>query len=323
MTAPPRAEVAPAPVSARRGWLLVGAVAAIWGCHWTVTKIGLETMPPFTYAMLRLVTGSMVLAALMRGQHRLRLPDSGDLPIVFSYGLLAIGGAMALMNLALLTAPAGRSSVLMYTLPLWVVPLMAIATGAMPTRREVIGLALGLAGLVLLLDPTAIGRSSQDALAASAMLLLAALLSAVALVHVRLHRWHGTPYDVQLWQLLVALVPMTMLAFALEAPGSISWDLRTVLILLYSGPLATAFAYWASQSAAQAIGPLATSVGFLAVPVVGIIGGALVLGEQMPLMDALGILITGLGIGTVMLAAGPAPGTARRSLGGRIRALRP
>jgi drug/metabolite transporter (DMT)-like permease len=248
----------------------------------------------------------------MRGRHRLRLPDRGDLPIVLSYGLLAIGGSMALMNLALLTAPAGRSSVLMYTLPLWVVPLMAVATGAVPTRRETVGLVLGLAGLMLLLDPTAIGRSSQDALAGSAMLLLAALLGAVALVHVRLHHWHGTPFDVQLWQLLVALVPMTVLAFALEAPGSFTWDLRTVLILLYSGPLATAFAYWASQSAAQAIGPLGTSVGFLAVPVVGVIGAALVLGEQVPPSEALGMLVTGVGICTVMLATRTAPRPAER-----------
>ena len=300
----------PHAVSARRGWLLVGAVVAVWGCHWTVTKIGLETIPPFTYATLRLVSGAMVLAVLMRSRQRLRLPDRGDLPIVFSYGLLAIAGAMALMNLALRTAPAGRSSVLAYTLPLWVVPLMAVATGALPTRRETIGLVLGLAGLVLLLDPTAIARSSPDALAASAMLLLSALLGAVALVHVRLHHWHGTPFDVQLWQLLVALVPMTLLALAVEAPGRMTWDLRTVLILLYSGPLATAFAYWASQSAAQAIGPFGTSIGFLAVPVVGVIGGALVLGEQVPTNEILGMLVIGAGICLVILATRAAPGPA-------------
>ena len=285
-----------------RAWLLLGGVILVWGLHWTVTKIGLESIPPMTYAMLRVLVGAIVLALLMRRRRRLALPDRRDLPVILSYGLLAIAAATGLMTIALLSAPAGRSSILTYTLPLWVVPIMAWVTASLPTRRELVCLALGLGGLVLLLNPLAMDWSSPDALVAAVMLLTGAVLSAIALVHVRVHHWHGTPFDVQLWQLLVALVPLTVLAFVLEQPTSVSWDLQTVGILLYSGVLATAFAYWASQSATLAVGPVVASITYLGVPVVGVLGGALILGEAVPLSDLLGMIVIGAGISLVALA---------------------
>lgn len=293
-----------------RAWLLLGAVIGVWGVHWSVTKIGLETLPPVTYAMLRVLVGAIALALLMRARGRLAVPDRRDLPVILSYGLLAIALATALMIVALVTAPAGRASILSYTLPLWVVPIMVLVTGTLPTGRELAGLALGLVGLAVLLNPLAMDWSSTDALVATALLLLNAIANAVALVHVRVHRWHGTPFDVQLWQLLVALVPLAVLAFLMERPTSVAWDVRTLLVLAYSGVLATAFAYWASQAATLAVGPVVTSVTYLGVPVVGVLGGALILGEAIPLTDVLGMLVIGAGIVLVARARRSAGDTA-------------
>ena len=295
-----------------RAYLLLAALVIVWGCHWVVAKMGLETLPPFTYAALRLVSGIAVLAALMQGSGRLRRPARPDVPIILSYGLLAVALGIGLMNLALPIVPAGRSAILAYTLPLWVVPIMAVVVRARPSPSELLGLLLGLAGLVLLLNPIAIDWSSPDVLVGSAMLLAAAMAGALALVHVRAHRWQGTPFDVQIWQLLVALAPMVVLAVALELERmtSIDWDTAVVFFVLYSGPLATAFAYWASQSIVRAIGPMATSIGYLAVPVVGIVAGAIVLGESIGPLDLLGLLVTSAGIVVVLLArrsGGPGP----------------
>ncbi len=302
-----------------RAWLLLGAVIAVWGVHWSVTKIGLETIPPVTYAMLRVLVGAIALALLMRSRARLKIPDRRDLPVILSYGLLAIALATALMIVALVTAPAGRASILSYTLPLWVVPIMVLVTGTLPTTRELAGLVLGLAGLAVLLDPLAMDWSSTDALVATAMLLLNAIANAVALVHVRLHRWHGTPFDVQLWQLLVALVPLTVLAFLIEQPTSVAWDVPTVLVLAYSGVLATAFAYWASQAATLAVGPVVTSVTYLGVPVVGVLGGALILGESVPLTDVVGMIVIGAGIVLVARARRSAADAAATDVPAAVR----
>jgi drug/metabolite transporter (DMT)-like permease len=287
-----------------RAWLLLAALVLVWGCHWTVAKIGLETIPPFTYAMLRLLVAMAVLAALMRGAGRLRPPARADVPIVVSYGLLAIAAGIGIMNLALPFVEAGRASILAYTLPLWVVPIVAVVSRALPTRPELTGLVLGLTGLVLLLNPAAIDWSSPQVLLGCGLLLAGAMAGAAALVHVRAHRWQGTPFDVQIWQLLVALLPMVILAVVLERDewATVDWDLGTLLVVLYSGALATAFAFWASQSIVRAIGPTTTSIGYLAVPVAGIVTGVLVLGEPVGPLDILGLLVTSAGIVVVLRA---------------------
>ncbi len=200
-----------------RAYLLLIGLVVIWGSHWVVVKVGLETIPPFTYGVLRLLGGIVVLAALMAATGRLKRPARPDWPIIVSYGLLAVALGIAMMNLALPHIPAGRSSILAYTIPLWVVPIMLVVARVLPTRAELVGLALGLTGLVLLLNPAAIDWGSSGALLGSLLLVVGAIGAAIALVHVRAHAWKGTPFDTQIWQLLVALMPMLVLMLILES----------------------------------------------------------------------------------------------------------
>ena len=300
-----------------RAWLLLVGLVVVWGSHWVVVKVGLETIPPFTYAVLRLVGGIVVLAVLMAAAGRLKPPQRPDWPIIVSYGLMAVALGIAMMNLALPHIPAGRSSILAYTIPLWVVPVMALAVRVLPSRPELVGLTLGLVGLVLLLNPVAIDWSAEGALLGSLLLILGAIGAAFALVHVRSHSWSGTPFDAQIWQLLVALVPMLVLWLLLERQdlGSVTWDLPTALAVLYSGPLATAFAFWASQMIVRALGPLTTGIGYLGAPVVGVIAGIVVLGESISGLDLLGIAVTTTGIIVVLVAQRPAPGPGSETAG--------
>jgi drug/metabolite transporter (DMT)-like permease len=184
------------------------------------------------------------------------------------------------------------------------VPIVAVVARVVPSRAEVVGLALGLAGLALLLNPAAIDWSSPQVLVGVGLLLSGAVAGAGALVHVRAHRWTGTPFDVQVWQLLVAIVPIALLAVVLERDewAAVDWDLGIVLVVLYSGALATAFAYWGSQSIVRAIGPTTTSIAYLAVPVVGIVTGAIVLGEPITLLDIAGLVVTSAGVIVVVTA---------------------
>jgi drug/metabolite transporter (DMT)-like permease len=282
-----------------RAWLLLGLLALVWGSHWTVVKIGLEDLPPFSYGALRVLLGMATMAALLGSRAQLKRPARADLPIILSYGLVGIAATVVLMNLGLSAIGAGRASILAYTLPLWVVPIMAVVRRSRPTRAEWLGLALGMTGLVLLMEPSTIDWAAPGALIGAGFLLLDAIAGAFAGVHVKLHRWSGTLLEAQPWQLLVALVPLTILAVA--AGGTIHWGPRVILVLLYSGPLATGFGYWASQSVTRTLGPLAAGVGFLAVPVVGITVGAIVLGEAVGPAELAGLVVTGAGVGIVLL----------------------
>jgi drug/metabolite transporter (DMT)-like permease len=139
-----------------RPYLLLVLLALVWGVHWPVAKIGLRDLPPFTYGAFRVATGLAVIVALLAARRGLRLPDRHDVPVVLSVGLGQMAAGIALMNLALPLVSAGRSSILVYTMPLWVGLFQLGTLRAGGAGRQVGGLVLGLSGIALLLNPQAI-----------------------------------------------------------------------------------------------------------------------------------------------------------------------
>ena len=284
--------------------VLLVLLTLVWGVHWVVVKVGLRDMPPFTYATLRVAGGLATLVVLLAVRGQLHRPVRADLPIVASVGLGFVATSIALMNLALQVVPAGRSSVLVYTMPLWVALIMAVFLRVRPARREVLALGVGIAGIGLLLNPAAIDWGSGGQLAGSATLLVSAVCWALTTIHVRHHRWAGTPLTVLPWQLLVALVPLVVFALLLENGRPVTWGPLTVAVLLFSGPLATGFAVWANQSLTLALGPLVTGTALLGVPVVGLASGALLLGEPVSALDLVGFALTLAGVALLVRPAG-------------------
>jgi drug/metabolite transporter (DMT)-like permease len=283
--------------------LLLALLALIWGAHWPLAKIGLRDVPPFTYGALRVATGLALMAGLAFARGELRRPDRRDLPVVLSVGLGQMAGGIVLMNLALPLISAGRSSLLVYTMPLWVVVIQLAVFRARAGGRTLAGLATGLVGMVLLLNPQAIDWGSSGELLGSAALLLSAVIWAATTIHIRRHGWHGRPIDLEPWQLLVALVPLAVAALILDSGRSASWNPTSIAIVLYSGLLATGLAFLLSQSISRSLSPLAATMGFLAVPVVGLVSSWIILGEPLTLLDAAGAVTTFAGILIVSLAS--------------------
>lgn len=303
MTAPPASSEEPGvAIHSRTAALsLLILLALVWGVHWVVVKIGLGYMPPLTYATLRVGGGLATMLVLLGAQRRLRLPGRSDVPILLSIGLGQVAAGVLIINLALQVVAAGRSSVLFYTMPLWVAVLLAVIYRVRPRRNEILGLALGIAGLAVLLNPAVIDWSRPGELAGALALLADAVIWAGVTIHIRHHRWMSTPLDLSPWQLLIALVPLAAIAFLVEGFRGVDWQPATVLILLYSGPLATAFATWASQAITRSLGAQASTTGYLAVPVVGLVSGALILGESLGPVDVLGFALVLAGVAATSL----------------------
>jgi drug/metabolite transporter (DMT)-like permease len=285
-----------------RPYLLLVVLALIWGVHWSVTKIGLQYMPPFTYGAFRIGTALATVVALLAWRRGLRLPDRHDLPILLSVSIGQIAASIVLINLALLTISAGRSSILFYTMPLWVAAMQLPTFRREGAGRLLLGLLVGLVGIALLLNPAAIEWSAPGQLLGGGALLLAAILWAGVTIHIRRHAWRGNPLSLEPWQLLVALVPVAAAALFLEGGRTIRWEPTAVVAVLYSGPLATALAFWLNQSVSRSLPPLGYAMSFLAVPIVGLTASWLLLGEPLSALDMAGVTTTFAGILIVSLA---------------------
>src|SRR5262249_29670467 len=128
--------------------------------------------------------------------------------------------------------------------------------------------------------------------------------------HSRRHAWRMTPLEALPWQMLLATLLLFVLAAAVEPGGRMAPSAAALLALLYLGVLAGPVATWAATSVARALPTLVSSIGFLGVPVLGVLLSPLWLGEPLTLD-----LIAGTGLvllGVAVVAAGTSRARGRR-----------
>ncbi|MBV6633115.1 MAG: DMT family transporter [Alphaproteobacteria bacterium] len=283
-------------VSRQAALLLFVSIMILWGVNWPIMKVGLDGIPPLTFGALRCVMGAACFFALNPLIGRMRLPPRADWPVVFSVGALQIAAFQVFIYLGLEHVPAGRSSMVAYTTPLWVVPGAILLLGEAVNRTKLLGLFVGLAGLAALFTPWALDWSDRSILIGHFWLVLGAVSWAMMLLHVRKHRWESSPLELAPWQFLVASLISVPIALTLEADRSIDWTTQTYVVLAYNGPIATAFCIWAAVTVSRALPASTTSLTFLGVPVVGVMSSALTLGEPLGLFDLAGLALIGGGL---------------------------
>lgn len=277
-------------------YALLALVILLWGVNWPVMKAGLDYLGPLTFAAVRMAMGALIMGAVAGFSGQLRLPAASDWSLVVLIGLLQMAGFMALVTTALQYVPAGRSAILAYTTPLWVTPAALLLLGERLNPWKTLGLAVGLGGVAVLFNPFSFAWHRPEVVLGNGLLLLAALLWAVLIVRIRRHRWQGSPLSLIPWQFLVAAAALLPLALWAEGGQPVRWGWELGVVLLYNGPLATAFCFWAIITVNRALPAITTSLGTLGVPVCGLAASALFLGEPLtPAKTAgLGLVLGGL-----------------------------
>lgn len=289
--------------STGRAALLLGLVIVLWGINWPIMKFGLHYMPPLWFALARTILGMLTLVLLLLARGALQVPSRGDLPIVLSVGVVQVGAFLALTHVALLYVDSGRSAILAYTTPLWVAPLAAVFLGERLGTLRLLAVGAGLAGVAVLFNPLAVDYHNHDAMLGNGMLLAAAFLWALTIVHVRGHRWQATALQLMPWQLLLGAAVLLPLALWIEPWPKVVWGWPLALVLAYNGPVASAFCYSAFVTVNRAFQPTTTAVGSLGVPVVGVLAAAVALGEPLTAAKLAGLALIATGVVLLSIAA--------------------
>jgi len=303
-TSPPiRAATKKAPVVTRpMAITLLVLVILLWGVNWPVMKEVVGHMPPISFVASRLLLGAVSLLIFTAALRQLRLPSKADLPVILSVGGLQMGVFTLLVTIAVQYVPAGRAGILAYTTPLWVVPLALIFLKEKVGWAKAGGLLVGLAGVGVLFNPAAFDWTQRPVLLGNGLLMLAALIWACNIVHVRRHRWVGTPLQLAPWQMMLAASMATIAALLTEDQSHIDWSGQLVVLLIYNGPIATAFCFWAMVTVNRALPAITTSLSILGVPVVGLLSSAIWLREPLTLTNLLGLGLIGGGLVLVALS---------------------
>jgi drug/metabolite transporter (DMT)-like permease len=274
----------------------------VWGVNWPVMKTALGYMPPLWLATARAGSTTALLFVALAIAGRLRVPDRRDWPALVSVGVFLMALTPALSHTGLAFTESGRAALLSFMSPLWVAPIAIVMLGERVSALKLAGLAVALAGLVVLFNPAGFDWSNGDIVLGNALLLGSSLAWAVTILHLRIHRFVLSPLELAPWQGLVGVAVLLPAALAIDGGKPIDWQPELFLLIAYAGPLAMGFTVWGSVVVGRALPAIVASLGYLATPVVGMLSAAALMGEPLTATNIGGLVLIVGGLGLAALA---------------------
>ena len=275
----------------RRAVIVMVLLVILWGYAWITSKIGLDYASPMDVVALRLELGilTMFIGLIWTGRSLKPLHWQALLMI----GLIQTGAFLLLNTWALSEGGPGKTSVLVFTMPFWVLVF------AWPMLHERIhglqwlAVVLAIAGLLFVLEPWQMHTS----LFSKTLAVMAGMCWAIGVVYAkRLHnREKVEPLAFTFWQMIVGLIPI-LIAQALFDRQAIIWSNTFIAVTLFNGVMATGIGWLAWLYVLRRLPAGTTSLSSLGIPVIAIFSSWIQLGEQPGRSELLGMLLIGIAL---------------------------
>ena len=263
-------------------------LSGIWGYNWVVMKQVIQYVDPFDFSAIRTLLGAATLFLVLAG---LRKPlKLAAMPRVAMLGVVQTGAFTALIQWALVAGGAGKTAVLVYTMPFWVIPMAWWALGERIRGIQWLALAIAAGGLVLILEPWAMHSSLFSNLLAIGGGLTWALSAILAK---RLRRDHD--FDLlalTAWQMLFGALALCIVALLLPS-RPIDPTPYFYGALAFNAVLATGLAWLLWLYILQHLSAGMAGLSALGIPMVGVLAGWIELGERPSAAEFAGMLLIG------------------------------
>jgi len=286
-------------MKSRLVWLLL---CFIWGSTWLFIKLGLEDLPPLTFAGIRFLIASLILVALLK-VWGLSLPRSQR-----DWLLLAIVGVTAFsLNYGLIFwgeqyISSGLAALLQATTPAFG---LIIAHFYLPAERmtpaKIFGVLVGVAGVGVVFS-NQLSVAGPRALTGSLALLCSAVCVAYSNVLVKAYCKHLDPTVLAAGQMMCGFVPLLLIGIPLEGnPFKFHWTPMAFVALFYLAIVGSVIAfilyYWLMQN----MDVTKTLLIALVTPVVAVTLGMIVLKETLEWRTLAGGMMIISGIALIVM----------------------
>lgn len=278
-----------------RSLALFVLMCAIWGTTWIAVKLGVAAVPPCLFAGTRFVVagGFLLLVLRLRGRPvGIARPDLGRLAAVT---LLMVVATYALLFWGARSVSSGIAAIL----DLALMPVALLGIGAAfgeerLTRARVAGVALGVAGLLVLFAPRLAAEGvGNTSLVGAGAIVLAALVYSLGSVAARPLLRAYPPVLLAGVTMLAGGVVLIALSAALEPGagralalrwGAAAWGSWAFLVLF--GSLG---AYTIYLHLIQVWGPARAGAYAFVSPAIAVLLGMVALGEHFGTVEAVGM----------------------------------
>lgn len=262
-----------------RALALLAVLTLVWGTNWPLFPLATREVSVWTFRAVAVVAAGLALLAVGRAR---------GLPLAIpraNWPVLAVASLfnMVIWNIATAYAailiPSGQAAILGFTMPFWLALVGWAVLGHRPDRRMGISIALGAAGVgLLMVDAT---DAYAKAPLGFALGLLAGLGWAVGTLLLKRNPLPVPAVVAGGWMLLLSALPIVAGALALgSGPWFVpSWTSLAVIAYIALVPMGIGNAAWLSI-----VGMLPAQLAAVAsilVPIVAMVAGALVHGEPL------------------------------------------
>jgi len=288
-----------------RAWTLFAAMAVLWGIPYLFIKEAVDSYSPAAVVAGRTLLGGLLLLPFALRQRALR-PALRKIGWVLAFGAIEMAGPFLLLGHAEQTLPSGLTGLLVATVPLFAA-IIAFTGGDRSVLKpaRAIGLAIGFAGVAVIVAGPGLAMPGGAGLIAVGELLLVAICYATAPFIVA-HRLDDVPslgtVTLSLFAVGLFYLPIALLTQH-EVPTA-----RSTVSLVALAVLCTAIAFVVFFALIARVGPVRAPLFTYVNPIVAIILGSIILGEE---------ITPGLLIGFPLVIAG----CWLAAMGGRVRAV--
>nr|WP_298682909.1 DMT family transporter [uncultured Dongia sp.] len=301
---PAAVELAGAPARAdsnATGLILLAAITLFWGINWPAIKLSVNEVPVWAFRAICLGAGAGGLFAIARiAGYSLRIPRQDLRPLIIaSLGNITFWHIFSALGVSMMLP--GRASILAFTMPLWAAPIAAIWLREKIDGLRLAGLGVGMIGLLVLVVPD--WASLRAAPMGPVFMLLAAIAWAFGTVALKTHRYSMPTTSLVAWQMLLGGLPIFAGAIVFDHgfdPGAVStlgWG-----AVAYAALIPMIFCHWAWFRVVAIYPAVVAAIGTLAIPVVGIISSAIIVGESVGWDEILSLSLVVLALFLVLVA---------------------
>jgi drug/metabolite transporter (DMT)-like permease len=287
-TAPP----IPAPTTdhhmAPVDWAMLALPGVIWGASFYFIAVGLEAFEPGLIAPLRIIFGFLTLLAIPSS--RVRIPRA-DLGRVALLGVVWLALPLSLFSFAEQHVSSSVTGMLNGATPLFVATVATVIARRPPPHRQILGLLVGFAGIVLIALPT-LGEGSSSAFGVALVFLALGCYGLSLNIAAPMQRRHGA-LPVVLHSQAVAIVLTAPFGIASIGESSFAW--HSALAVLALGGLGTGVAYALAARNAGRLGSTRASVTTYLIPGVSLLLGLVLRDEKVAALAVAGSAIALVG----------------------------
>jgi drug/metabolite transporter (DMT)-like permease len=283
--------------SSARPVLLLLVLASIWSSSFAVIKIGVETLPPMTLAAVRITLAAFVLFSFSR-YYRLRIPHNSKFWWqAFWIGVMGNGLPFTLIGWGEQTIDSGLAAILMAVMPLTTLFLVHIfSTDERLTPAKVTGMVVGFCGVIVLVGPEVLKGLGGDAVRQIAVACGALSYAVATTIAKNMPRLHPSVSGTAV--MTMGSLQMLTLSALVDQPWLLEYSAMSGAAAVYLGLFPTALATLIYFHLMQERGAMFISLNNYLIPGLGVMWGALFLGEHVDVQEflALGLILSGIAI---------------------------